>query len=410
MFLGNKETYPLTGLQREYFQCWKREPKNSELILSLVTPIPYYTDISWFVKIHDELCADSPVLHTRFVETEDSVRQYCDTSMEIKCEVLNLTDEEMDSYKDQAQQYFDFLKGPLVKNAVIITPTRKFFNICAAHILFDGAGLQIFANDLFHTVYLKKPFSKKGDVTFYEHLKDIEKLKLSLRFQKDKEWWKNHLQGISNITDFAIVESCQEGNRILKKVSMPRTVILDACKKKQITVNEMLTTAWALALSATCKMKGKPYDNVTFTSLKRGRKKEQRDSYGNFLFESILRLDEITSRTPMENLLAVRSELLSTNRRYLFTRQDCRDAFGFNEQGTTVIYDGDMESVDLNGQKTVAEWTKLQTTTEFLNGILWSRHENFEMEFFYSEILYQEEDVNAFIDFFEKSVKEIIGL
>ena len=96
----------------------------------------------------------------------------------------------------------------------------------------------------------------------------------------------------------------------------------------------------------------------------------------------------------------MRCELFAANRHSLYTNQDLREEHKAYDCGTTVLFNENIHNILVDGNTVLAQWTQFDSAYQFLSGMLIGCVGRFEMEFFYSEPLYTEEDMERFINRF----------
>ncbi len=393
------KTYMLTPFQRQLYDYWKIAPKDDSLVIEPHLPLSNDVDVEALIAESQKLIKDVWVLHTRVIEAAGEPRLLFVPAITPRWEVVNLSDDEADEYISHQHHLLDLNKGPMARFVVIVTPTRKFLKSAISNMLCDGWSISMIANRIpFGTMNHWTSISKEQN-QFPMYLEQLEALRASFRFERDREWWIEYMKGVDRLTDFAVREEYEVGKVILKRRIFDKASIDAACQKQKISVIEALLTAWAMALRDMTAV-SESLSTITFITLNRGRTRRQMDVLGNFLIEKALRVDIAVDDTIVEVMRKVRRANFVTNLHSLFTEQDLEPYIGDCDQGTCVIYNEDMDHAEsiVDGVVPHPCYPEPTETCEFLSGILWGRKDKYELEVTYSEPLYREEDVDRFVE------------
>ncbi|MCI6080624.1 MAG: condensation domain-containing protein [Prevotella sp.] len=400
--MENEKTYMLTPLQREMLYFWQNDHCDEEVLLSFVVALPYSADENRMAQITTAYMQESPVCHSRIVNISGEPRLFPDMNMQLEAEVRYLSDDDCDKYIEHTGVELDFYAGPMIRIFILVTPTRKFYSPIVANLLFDGWSLSKFTNRIMFATFNDDYTPVFNDMSFFSHLERLEANRHSERYNADRQWWLDKVGGNGErlrLTDFAIKEHYEKG-RFIKKVRVIDRLDTEArCQRKQITVNEVLSVAWAMALADMTNMSSGG-GQVLFSTTKRGRTRNELESLGNFLFETTVCVDINPDISLSQMVEQMRSELFAANRHSLYTNQDLREEHNAYDCGTTVLFNENIHNISVDGNTVLAQWTQFDSAYQFLSGMLIGCVGRFEMEFFYSEPLYTEEDMERFINRF----------
>ena len=402
--MDNEKTYMLTPSQREMLYFWQNDHSDDEVLLSFVVALPYSTDEHRMAKIATVYMQESPVCHSRIVDISGEPRLFPDMNMHLEAEIRYLSDDDCDRYIEHTGVQLDYYAGPMIRILILVTPTRKFYSPIVANMLFDGWSLNKFTNRIMFATFNDDCTPAFNNMSFFSHLERQEANRRSERYNADRQWWFDKVGGNGErlrLTDFAIKEHYEKG-RFIKKVRVIDRLDTEArCQKKQITVNEVLNVAWAMALADMTNMaSGGRGGQVLFSTTKRGRSRNELESLGNFLFETTVCVDINPDISLSQMVELMRRQLFAANRHSLFTNQDLREELNAYDCGTTVLFNENIHNILVDGNTVLAQWTQYDSAYQFLTGILIGCVGQFEMEFSYSESLYAEEDMERFINRF----------
>ena len=400
--MENEKTYMLTPLQREMLYFWQNDHCDEEVLLSFVVALPYSADENRMAQITTAYMQESPVCHSRIVNISGEPRLFPDMNMQLEAEVRYLSDDDCDKYIEHTGVELDYYAGPMIRIFILVTPTRKFYSPIVANLLLDGWSLNKFTNRIMFATFNDDYTPVFNDMSFFSHLERLEANRHSERYNADRQWWLDKVGGNVErlrLTDFAIKEHYEKG-RFIKKVKVIDRLDTEArCQRKQITVNEVLNMAWAMALADITNIT-KTGGKVLFATTKRGRSRNELESLGNFLFETTVCVDINPDISLSQMVEQMRSELFAANRHSLYTNQDLREEHKAYDCGTTVLFNENIHNILVDGNTVLAQWTQFDSAYQFLSGMLIGCVGRFEMEFFYSEPLYTEEDMERFINRF----------
>lgn len=400
--MENEKTYMLTPLQREMLYFWQNDHCDEEVLLSFVVALPYSADENRMAQITTAYMQESPVCHSRIVNISGEPRLFPDMNMQLEAEVRYLSDDDCDKYIEHTGVELDYYAGPMIRIFILVTPTRKFYSPIVANLLLDGWSLNKFTNRIMFATFNDDYTPVFNDMSFFSHLERLEANRHSERYNADRQWWLDKVGGNVErlrLTDFAIKEHYEKG-RFIKKVKVIDRLDTEArCQRKQITVNEVLNMAWAMALADITNIT-KTGGKVLFATTKRGRSRNELESLGNFLFETTVCVDINPDISLSQMVEQMRCELFAANRHSLYTNQDLREEHKAYDCGTTVLFNENIHNILVDGNTVLAQWTQFDSAYQFLSGMLIGCVGRFEMEFFYSEPLYTEEDMERFINRF----------
>lgn len=405
------KTYMLTPVQRQTYDYWKLDPDDDALNIEPAIGLSYDTDAEVLLAEAERLIDDIVVLHARVVEIGGEPRMEFAPEVKPKIEVLYLSEEEAEQIMDHRHDSFDLNRGPLAHFRLIVTPTRKLFRISISNLLCDGWSISMIINRIpIGTEHHWTSISEHQN-SFPEYLEQLEELRLSPRFERDRDWWMEYMKGIDRATDFAIKDEYEVG-RVIQKLHVFNKPETDAaCMRRRISISEAMLTAWAMALRDMTSASD-ALSSICFITLTRGRTRQQLDVLGNFLQEKVLRVDIAAEDTPADVLGKVRHANFVTQLHSLFTVQDLASCIGTGNRGTCVLFNEEIDHGEgmVNGVFPRVRHTMPTETCEFITGILWGRYGQYELEITYSEPLYREEDVDRFMERFVYWFNEILNV
>lgn len=403
------KSYMLTPMQRQTYDYWKLDPDDDTLVIGRAHWLNYDTDVEELVAEAERLIALLWVLHARVAEIGGELRLIYDPGVNPPLDVLYVSEEEADDIIDHQHYLLDLNQGPLAHFQIIVSPTRKFFRSSISNMLCDGWSISMITNRIpIGTLHHWTEVSEELN-SFPAYLEQLEALRRSPRYERDRAWWIDYMQGIDQLTDFAIKEEYEAGRVVLKLRIYDKATIDAACRRQEISVTETLLTAWALALRDMTAA-AEDLSTISFITLNRGRTKRQMEALGNFLLEKALRIEIAATDKPMDVLQKVRHANFVTQLHSLFTEQDLEPYIGDCDRGTCVFFNeviDHSESV-VEGVTPCFRNPEQTETSEFLSGILWGRQDKYELEVSYSEPLYREEDVERFVERFDHWRCEIL--
>lgn len=403
------KSYMLTPVQRQTYDYWKLDPDDDTLNIEPTHLLNYDTDVEVLVTESERLIAQLLVLHARVVEIEGEPRWVFDPEVNPEVELLHVSDEEAEEIINHQHHLFDLNQGPLAHFQVIVTPTRKFFWVSISNMLCDGWSISRISNRIpIGTMHHWTSITEEQN-SFTDYLEQLEELRKSTRFERDRDWWIAYMAGIDQLTDFAVKDEYEVGRVVLKQRIYDSAILDAASQRNRISIVEALLTAWAMALRDMTSA-SEALNSISFITLNRGRTKQQLEVLGNFLVEKALRIDIAAEDTPVQVLEKVRHANFVTNLHSLFTEQDLEPYIGDSDRGTCVLFNEGMDHTEswVDGIVPSPRYPEPSETCGFICGILWGRGDRYELEVTYSEPLYRKEDVERFMERFDHWFCEIL--
>lgn len=403
------KSYMLTPFQRQTYDYWKLDPDDDTLVIGRAHWLNYDTDVEELVAEAERLIALLWVLHARVAEIGGELRLIYDPGVTPPLDVLYVSEEEADDIIDHQHYLLDLNQGPLAHFQIIVSPTRKFFRSSISNMLCDGWSIIRISNRIpIGTMHHWTSITEEQN-SFTDYLEQLEKLRKSTRFERDRDWWIAYMEGIDQLTDFAVKDEYEVGRVVLKQRIYDSAILDAASQRNRISIAEALLTAWAMALRDMTSA-SEALNSISFITLNRGRTKQQLEVLGNFLVEKALRIDIAAEDTPVQVLEKVRHANFVTNLHSLFTEQDLEPYIGDSDRGTCVLFNEGMDHTEswVDGIVPSPRYPEPSETSEFLSGILWGRGDRYELEVTYSEPLYREEDVDRFVERFDHWFCEIL--
>ena len=137
-------SYAQTGV---YFDCLKNPTSTIYNIPYLLT-FPADTDAELLAKSVKQVVELHPELHVRFTTQGDSIVQTLDGQVNIEVPIVEMTAEQLVTYKNDFVQPFNLQKAPLCRFEVVKSEAGVGLLMDVHHLVFDGGSADLFIRQL----------------------------------------------------------------------------------------------------------------------------------------------------------------------------------------------------------------------------------------------------------------------
>ena len=278
-----EKLYPLTAAQNMHYQ-WIRSYHTQQVSgVSIVAAVKLDLDFKLLNKCINEETKRYGCLNLRFTAPDKNgeIRQYLKRKVQRNIKILNLSDMSFEKAEEvmQAMAYETFDGDDIPMYQFLMVKLPDGFNGFFAHLdhrLVDSCGIAVMVKDIM-ALYAHYQYGKEYPEALADFEKvltqDLEKASNSKRHERDREYWEGQLDKLgeplySDIQGPSVLEASRKAHKapqlrsadietdnlfvevkdyILEKE--PATRLLDYCKEKKISFNNLMLLAMRTYLS-----------------------------------------------------------------------------------------------------------------------------------------------------------------
>lgn len=251
-----------------------------------------------------------PMMRTRFVMVNGTPRQYSDDNMNFIVKRTQMTDDEVEQYKNRFCFPFDLLSGePLWRFEIVETPSGRshFFWDCH-HTVSDGTTNVKFNLEDLSKAYVGEPLDKEeyGEYEFAEE----EELSFGTdAYNRSKQYYTDKFADV-NLLTFAPQNVSPWGKLIRRSAYLPCKVVDTWSKEHGVASNNLYMGAIGYVLSCYAHER-----KIAISTVNHGRiNREISHVYGMFVRSAPILFDIDPQIKIIDYVSSTRRELMSTIR------------------------------------------------------------------------------------------------
>lgn len=262
-----QDYYPLTQSQLGvYFDCL-RNPGTLKYNIPFMLKFSSSVDPVKLVKACSDVITAHSYIKTHLKMVGQELQQIRNDNLEVTIPVLNLSDDDFVKAKDLFIQPFNLFEGPLFRGSVYQTSTNTYLLCDFHHLIFDGASVDIFIQDV-ASAYAGDKLVNEA-VTSFECALEEQDLESTEVFKQAKAYFSEKLKSCDGASIIPIdLDAANELQGELKEVSIPinKELVLGFCNTYGITPNNLFLSGLAYAIS---RFTGN--ENVLISTITNGR-------------------------------------------------------------------------------------------------------------------------------------------
>ena len=197
-------SYAQTGV---YFDCLKN-PTSTVYNIPYLLTYPEGTDAQQLADAVKTVAESHPELSVHFTTKGDTIVQTTDESVAVEVPVTTMSQEELDTYKNEFVKPFNLQKAPLYRFQVVKTQAGTHLLMDIHHLLFDGGSADLFIRQI-STVMEGKAIEKEK-YTYLDFVDDQQKAEETEAFAAAKRFFAEKLQTCEGASE--IPADLQNGN------------------------------------------------------------------------------------------------------------------------------------------------------------------------------------------------------
>lgn len=270
-------SYPLSGSQMGvYLDCQKDEHSLNYNIPSRLV-LPTSVDAKELTAAIKTVLEGHPGIQVRIEESSDGIRQIpLQEAIQVDC--LHLTEEEAESFAQSFAQPFDLASGPLYRVAVVKSPTALMVFSDFHHIVFDGASMDIFLQELAQVYEGEKPEAEEMAGHSYGQWEEQEEARGA--WEEHKSYFADQLRDIEASSELSPDLPGKKAGRLAKaECPVDRQAAEAFCGKHGLTLAGLFLAASSYCLG---RWTGSPL--VSLSTISSGRSDSRvQNSFGMFV-------------------------------------------------------------------------------------------------------------------------------
>lgn len=279
--------YPLSQAQMGIALDCLTRPESSQYNTAYAVPLPVHIDVERLQRALQHIAANRQMMRLRLsMDNQGELHQWTDPSMQIPVPIMMMEEEQLTDFEQgDFARPFDILSGePLIRLAIVCTPSQHLLYISNAHIASDTT--TCFANLLqrdLPTAYAGEALIPDNDKQFL-----LAQSEASLwdtdAYRSAEASYKEQFAGCS-YTDLSDCEPHTLTHVAQHAQLIPRFALDHACQQHYLTPNQLLMAAFAVVAARLSRQ-----EDVAFVQLRHGRTPDQLDAYGMFVHNVPMRL------------------------------------------------------------------------------------------------------------------------
>ena len=237
-------SYPQMGV---YYDCMKRPSEMLYNVPSLFA-FPADMDVQKLSGAIEAIVEAHPALTAHFELKDGNVIQVRGTD-EVKIELLEMSEAELETYKKNFVRPFDLSKGPLCRFAIVKTEGRVCLLADFHHLVFDGASLSLFIKELSAALDGREP--QPEEYTYFDYVADEKKFEASEEFEANKKYFAEMLSEFESASEISSDMSGREEDGGMARAASPfnLSAAADFCKAQGATPAALFLAASFYAVS-----------------------------------------------------------------------------------------------------------------------------------------------------------------
>ena len=341
------------------------------------------------IKAHPELCM-------RFTMEGDIYEQSYDESYFSLTEIVNTTEDDLDSVSKDIVKNIGFINTPQYNSSVITTGKSVYYQLSLSHLIADGESQRLLLSQI-AKAYIDPSYESELDVYYYILNNRIKTQQGKLR--EAEEFFESRREGIDGWSMKKDHESDNmTGQTIYIKDAMDIIPSLD---------NTFYITAYALAIANYNNS-----DKSLIYSIYHGRDSRlKRDAAGHMLQEVFIRLDKTKTNTPQTMIASVKEQMIK-NLSLDVSMYLVDNRINTYEMPRLIYQANRDDDALLNNAATESEMIRVSNSADGIMSLnLVERVKDGKLDVLvrYADKIYDKESIISFLGFYKEAVKWLLG-
>ena len=238
-------SYAQTGV---YFECLKNPTSTIYNIPYLLT-YPSQTDAGKLSDTVKCLVGNHPELRVRFSTEGDTIMQVIDDNVTIDVPILQMSEEQLLTYKNEFVRPFNLHKAPLCRFEVVKTPKTVYLLFDVHHLIFDGGSADLLIRQI--NTMLEGHITEKETYTYLDFVRDQQAAEDTDTFKASQAFFAEKLQTCEGASEIPadLPKTDQQGfiGEVVCKPDYDKAATF--CRQQEITPAHLFLAATAYVVS-----------------------------------------------------------------------------------------------------------------------------------------------------------------
>ncbi|MBR1417623.1 MAG: AMP-binding protein [Synergistaceae bacterium] len=250
------------------YDCMKR-PTEVLYNVPSILKLPDNLNINKLLEILRSIVEAHPALSTSFKLKDGKVVQVYNNARDnvnFEALTLNISEQELESYKKEFVKPFDLSKGPLYRFAAVKTDNNLYLLTDFHHLVLDGASLNLFIEELAAALDGLMPEPESYD--YFNYAADEKVFEQSEKFAENQKFFAAMMKNFESAAEITADLNGREENGLMKRVvsEFDFNKAEEFCRQRGITPAALYLAATAYAVSRFVNDK-----NIFMSTISNGR-------------------------------------------------------------------------------------------------------------------------------------------
>jgi len=238
-------SYAQTGV---YFDCLK-DPTSTIYNIPYLLTYPSGVEAEALKNAVVSVVGKHPEFNVHFTSEGDSIVQTTDDCVPVEVPVTQMTEAQLDTYKNEFVRPFNLQKAPLYRFEVVTTENAVHLLIDVHHLIFDGGSADLFIREINST--LEGKTVEKENYTYLDFVTDQHAAEDSTAFHEAEQFFAERLQTCEGASEIpADLPKSDRQGFIGEAVCKPDyNKVASFCRQQEITPAHLFLAATAYVVS-----------------------------------------------------------------------------------------------------------------------------------------------------------------
>lgn len=245
-----KSTVPLSYAQTGvYFECLKNPTSTIYNIPYLLT-YPDGVEAQRLANSVKQVIESHPALNAHFVTDGDKIMQTVEDAVPVVVPITQMSDAELDSYKNEFVRPFNLNKAPLYRMEVVTTPNAGVHLLLDVHhLLFDGGSADLLIRQV--NAALEGKDIEKESYSYLDFVTDQQEAENSLEFNESQQFFAQRLSTCEGASEIPgdLPKSDVQGMIGEAVCPVEHDTIATFCRQQEFTPAHLFLAATAYVVS-----------------------------------------------------------------------------------------------------------------------------------------------------------------
>ena len=400
------DDYPLSGIQRSYYQICRAHEGMPIFNVSNLIRLDSRVGMQRLAEAIQKVVNTHPGLHIRLFEnTKGEVRQKLE-KISFSLEVEHLSDDSFEYEKKHLVQPFFLLKDRLFRFRLFETQSAKYLFYDIHHIIYDGASQIILFKDIesaYHDISLEKE-----DWNMLEMAAEESLVRETEALSNAQTWYRKTFADAVPVKrpDMA-PDASPKLTRLMTTLDILPTDVEEFCQTSGVTVNALTTAAFVLMLGQYADSK----DIVIASAYNAREDARVRNTVGLFARPVFIRTQWSDNTLTKEFLQSMRRNLLECMDNSIYSYAEMQADIPMSP-GYLFIFQGELTEEPVIGgyaTESVPIVEKQAVSAIEAHLFLDSKAKQFKLEMLYKQAFYSDEYIKRMIGHYQTVLKGMMS-